>query len=923
MSSLFQKEIAESWTHGSNAHYIDELYARFLNGEDIDPSWVNYFSENKKDFSLDYLEVAGRFKDSFKKNQAITDLSEHHHSIELIVQKMQKTYRIYGHLDASINPLQQDKKNQSKDIDSLSREILEYKNQNAPSHLMNSEIKNIADFEKFLKSKYCGSIAFEIEHLEDLNQREWCYSQIESNTVLDLSERKSILASLTAAEGLEKYLGSKYPGVKRFSIEGAESLLILLDQMIRESANYSAREIVIGMAHRGRLNILVNLLGKNPANLFAEFEGQFEHEAGTGDVKYHQGYSSELVIQNQQIHLSLAFNPSHLEIVAPVVMGSCLARQQLFKDIDTKGVVPIIIHGDSAFSGQGVVLESMNMAKTRGYGIGGTIHLIVNNQVGFTTSEPSDTRSTRYCTDIAKMMDIPVIHVNGDDPEAVYQAGMMAASWRAKFNSDIIIDLVCYRRHGHNEADEPAVTQPLMYQFIRQHPTTRQLYAQKLIKEGLISSHDEQKFQDDYKNKLEQGICTNSLVSSELSNQRRIDWSGYLLKKINNRCDTAVDKEKLKKLGSKICENAQSVELHSRVEKIYKDRVDMYAGDKLLDWGAAEILAYASIIGEGIPVRLSGQDCRRGTFFHRHVSVYDQKNGKNINLLDGLVENQSQFTVVDSLLSEEAVLGFEYGFAATSPFQLVIWEAQFGDFANGAQVVIDQFIASGEQKWARHASLVLLLPHGYEGQGPEHSSARVERFLQLAAEDNMRICIPTTPSQLFHLIRLQVCAQDRHPLIIFSPKSFLRHKDAVSSLDQLSFGRFHEVIIQQIKDKSKIEILLLCSGKIYYDLTAYSDNKAFENVAIVRIEQLYPFPTTLLQNIIKEHTNLKIIRWCQEEPKNQGAWFYINPYLQSMLSKKINIEYVGRVERAAPAEGHSYDHQHEQERIIKAAYSVD
>ena len=923
MSILFEKEIAESWSHASNAYYIDELYARFLNGDSIDQTWVDYFSKNDRDFSLDYLKVAERFKDSFKRNEVLVSDINQGNGIDLLIQKMQKIYRIYGHLNANTNPLMQQKDFKSIDIEKITSEIKGYKNQNLPAQWIKQEIKNIQDFERFLKNKYCGSFGFEIEHLEDLNQRKWFYDQIETNYLLTNHQKKSILERLTASEGLEKYLGAKYPGVKRFSIEGADSLLILLDRIIEESANKSAKEIVIGMAHRGRLNVLVNLLGKNPSNLFSEFEGHFEIEAGTGDVKYHQGYSSELMIDHQQIHLSLAFNPSHLEIVSPVVMGSCLARQQLFNDLNTISVVPIIIHGDSAFSGQGVVLESMNMAKTRGYGIGGTIHLIVNNQVGFTTSEPADTRSTRYCTDIAKMMNIPVIHVNGDDPEAVYQAGVIAALWRANFHADIIIDLICYRRHGHNEADEPAVTQPLMYQFIRQHPTTRQIYAQKLIQEGVISVNEEQKFQNDYKNKLDQGICTNPLVSDALVNQRRIDWSSYLLKKINNKCDTTVDKETLKKIGSKICENTKGVQLHSRVEKIYKDRAEMYSGDKLLDWGAAEVLAYASIIEQGVPVRLSGQDCRRGTFFHRHVSVYDQKSGENINLLDDLVVNQSKFTVIDSLLSEEAVLAFEYGFAATSPNQLVIWEAQFGDFANGAQVVIDQFIASGEQKWGRYSSLILLLPHGYEGQGPEHSSARVERFLQLAAEDNMRICIPTTPSQLFHLIRLQVCAHDRHPLIIFSPKSFLRHKDAVSSLDQLAFGCFHEVIFQQIKDKSKVEVLLLCSGKIYYDLLGFSENKGFDKIAIIRVEQLYPFPITVLQNSIKEYINLKTVRWCQEEPKNQGAWSYINTYLQTLGSKKLNIEYIGRIDRAAPAEGHSHDHQVEQDRIIKAAYSLD
>jgi 2-oxoglutarate dehydrogenase E1 component len=915
MSHSLQDQINNSWAYATNANYILQLYEAYKQGRLTDSAWINFFEMNPNFCASDTTSI----NQGFVRYQAPNIQSTPQKTLSAKLDELKKAYQQYAHLQANINPLQKPQKNLT--IQSIIQGLTPYFNETIDHSLQQSSLIKVQDYNALLEHIYSDTFALEAYYLPQ-EEQDWCYEHIESLRATITFENKellhTLLKKLIATDTFERYLGNKYPGAKRFSIEGADGLFIILDELIRTSVKEShVKEVIIGLTHRGRLNILVNLLGKKTASLFEEFEGTATHKFGTGDVKYHQGFSSEHMIDGEQIHVSVAFNPSHLEIIGPVVAGTTLARQQINPTLTQQQILPIIVHGDSAFAGQGVVMELINMSQTRGYGVGGTVHVVVNNQIGFTTSAIEDTRSTYYCTDIAKMIQVPVLHINGDDPLAIYQAAIFAARWRERFAKDIIIDLVCYRRHGHNEADEPAVTQPLMYDFIRQHPAPQKIFADKLIQEQIINQQDVETIQQNFRTILDKGDSTNKDVNDQAQSLRFTNWAPYLGKSIDNKAQTKVDKEILQHLGTEIIKKTSGIKMHPRVAKIYEDRAAMYADQKALDWGAAELLAYASLMNDGYNVRLSGQDCRRGTFFHRHALIVDQQTNEVTEPLVGLPEVKGLFTAIDSLLSEEAVLAFEYGYATTDPRTLVLWEAQFGDFANGAQVVIDQFIASGEQKWMRHCALVLLLPHGYEGQGPEHSSARIERFLQLAAQNNMRICIPTTPAQLFHLLRLQMLAQDRHPLVIFSPKSFLRHKDAVSTLDFLSKGRFQEVLAQQQHEKP-VSKLVFCSGKIYYDLLTYQQEHKSNHVVIIRIEQLYPFPTEKIEKILTEYGLVKDIFWAQEEPKNQGAWTFIQPLLSSLLSQKT-LNYIGRAEGAAPAVGHAQIHQQEQELIIKTA----
>ncbi len=676
------------------------------------------------------------------------------------------------------------------------------------------------------------------------------------------------------------------------------------------------------MAHRGRLNVLVNLLGKSPKDLFSEFEGQYDLAKlrGSGDVKYHKGFSADLKTPGGNVHVALAFNPSHLAVVNPGVAGSVRARQDRRGDAAGDKVLPVLIHGDAAFAGQGVVMETLQLSQARGFYTGGTVHVIINNQVGFTTSDPRDARSTLYCSDVAKMVEAPIFHVNADDPEAVCFVTRFALDYRMKFHKDVVIDLVCYRRHGHNEADEPAATQPLMYQVIRKKPTARQLYAEKLCAEGVIVPAEAEAMIDQYRKGLDEGRPQARAALGLIGNKYTVDWTAYLGADWSEPVRTAVEPARLRELGKAITTYPSQWQLHPRVLAIMQARERMVAGELPLDWGCAENLAYASLIQEGYPVRLTGQDAGRGTFFHRHAVLHDQLTGRRYVPLQNLATNQPTFTVTDSVLSEEAVMGFEYGFSTTEPHCLTIWEGQFGDFSNGAQVIIDQFISSGEAKWGRLSGLTLFLPHGYEGQGPEHSSARLERFLQLCAEYNIQVCVPSTPAQMFHMLRRQMVRALRKPLIVMTPKSLLRHPLSVSRLEELSHDSFRAVIDDVDDPKpSLVTRIVLCSGKVYFDLLKSRREHQVDAVAVVRIEQLYPFPSEEYEALIRKYPNAREVVWCQEEPQNQGSWYQIRHRLQAPLGARHELVYAGRAGAAAPATGIAALHEQQQRNLVTAA----
>ena len=759
------------------------------------------------------------------------------------------------------------------------------------------------------------------------NERKWFQGKFESKLgkySFSTEEKLHIYERLNSAEGLAKYLAAKYPGMKRFGIDGAESLIPLVDAVIQNCGELGANQICFGMAHRGRLNLLVNVLGKLPSELFAAFNEDYEITgANTGDVKYHLGFSSNLQTKGGEVHVSLNSNPSHLEIVDPVVLGSVRARQDRLDDKDRSKVIPVLLHGDASFSGQGVVMESLQMSQTRGFNVGGTIHIIVNNQIGFTTSNKKDSRSTDYSTDVAKIIQAPVIHVNGDDPEMVVKAVKVATKYRKEFNKDIVIDLFCYRRRGHNEADDPSATQPLMYKKIKDHTSVLTQYEDKLIREGLISSDQTAAVRSDYRKSLESGVSVAKNLASTPNEDLWFNWDEYIDNKWWEKTDTSINKEKVSLLGRALCKVPENFSLGIQASKIFKDRDLMSNSSIEFNWGYGEMMAYASLLSEGYPIRLTGQDVRRGTFSHRHACVFDKETGEgHIPLSNIANKNNTNFDIYDSLLSEEAVLGFEYGYSATWPTGLVIWEAQFGDFVNGAQVVIDQFIVSAQHKWERLSGLVMLLPHGYEGQGPEHSSARIERFLQLCASENIQVCVPSSPSQIFHLLRRQAIRKLRTPLVVISPKSLLRNPDATSNLDDLFSGSFECVIDDKIKNKATVRKVILCSGKIYYDLIKERENQGKNDIAIIRIEQLYPFPYDDLEVCLKAYTQINEVVWCQEEPANQGAWFSHRHRIQRVLDRSDNSLEIGLVSRdasAAPAVGMMKLHLKQQEDLVALA----
>ena len=928
----------QAWAESSpfsagSASYLESLYEQYLeNPDSVDEQWQQQFSgllNGLQDDEIAHSAIKNYFKDIARQKKSSniqivsTDLKQ------IGVLQLIMAYRKHGHRIARTDPLgikkPEDVKTLKLGAHGLSEADLDSEFFSDPMHpARKQKLSQILDK---LKNIYCHSLGAEYLHMENDNEREWVRHWLEEKAPqinFTTQQKSHLLYLLTAAEGLEKYTGSKFPGAKRFGLEGGESLIPLLDELVQGAGNKSAKEVIIGMAHRGRLNVLVNLFGKVPQELFDEFAGKKTADAnGSGDVKYHQGFSSDIKTDGGVLHLALAFNPSHLEIASPVVEGSVRARLERRADESLNQVVPILLHGDSAFIGQGVVMETFNMSQTRGYKTGGTIHVVINNQIGFTTSRADDVRSTRYCTDIAKMVAAPIFHVNTDDPEMVLKITRLALDYRMTFNKDVVIDLVCYRRHGHNEADEPSATQPLMYKIIKKHPTTRQIYANKLVQEKVLSEAETRSVINRYRDLLDIG---KSVVPSWVPMQHHeftVDWHPYINQTWTTQVNTALTESFFKHAAKVLTQVPENFILQSRVAKIVKERELMYEGKKPLDWGAAENMAYAGLLEEGFLLRLSGQDSGRGTFFHRHAVWHDQQTAATYIPLQHLSADQGECSIIDSVLSEEAVLAFEYGYATTEPRSLIIWEAQFGDFANGAQVVIDQFISSGENKWGRLCGLVMLLPHGYEGQGPEHSSARLERYLQLCAQHNMQVCIPSTPAQVFHMLRRQAIRPLRKPLIVMSPKSLLRHKLAVSDKSDFLSGKFHNVI-PEIDDLAveKVKRIVLCSGKVYYDLLEKRREANLNRVAIIRIEQLYPFPNEELIKVLSGFQQVEEYCWCQEEPLNQGAWYSSLHNFRACIPEGYEIEFAGRAASAAPAAGYMSQHNREQKLLVEQALGL-
>ncbi|MHC9085235.1 2-oxoglutarate dehydrogenase E1 component [Luteimonas sp. RIT-PG2_3] len=933
MDSLL-KQFAQSSQLGANAAYIEDLYEQYLvNPDSVDPKWQTWFDslKGREAGDVPHSAVISAVADAGKR--AARGLAVGHSDSsderERHIGRLITAYRSRGHLGAKLDPLGLVPPINPPDLDlafhSLSESDLDA--EFSTGGVAGQPRMKLRDLLARLRATYAGAIGAEFMHIPDFEQRQWIYQRLEAaggNYTRSADEQRRILERLSAAEGLERYLHTKYVGQKRFSLEGGDALIPLLDDTIRRAGEDGVKDIVIGMAHRGRLNVLINTLGKNPRKLFDEFEGKFEHHgddaAHTGDVKYHMGFSADIQTPGGPIHLALAFNPSHLEIVNPVVAGSVRSRQHRRGDKARKLVVPVLLHGDAAFAGQGVNMELFQMSQARGFAVGGTIHVVINNQVGFTTSERQDARSTLYCTDVAKMVGAPVLHVNADDPDAVVFCAEMAYDFRQKFGRDVVIDLVCYRRHGHNEADEPAATQPLMYQTIRKHKTPRELYADRLVAAGTLTADDAKAIVDGYRNKLDAGEVTTELADSKPDDyDLTIDWDPYLSGSIDDAVDTTVKLDTLGALADRITTIPNSITLHPRVAKIYEDRRKMVAGELPADWGFAENLAYASLLNEGDRLRLVGQDSGRGTFFHRHAVLHDQNSDADYIPLQQLVENPEDATIIDSLLSEEAVMAFEYGYSTSEPGTLDIWEGQFGDFANGAQVVIDQFLSSGEAKWQRLCGLALFLPHGYEGQGPEHSSARLERFLQLSALSNWQVCVPTTPAQAYHMIRRQMRMKTRKPLVVMTPKSLLRHKLATSTLDELANGSFQHLIGDAAAEVKNVKRVVACSGKVYYDLLEQQTALGKHDVALLRVEQLYPFPRELLAAELKRFGKATDLVWCQEEPQNQGAWYQIKHHLEACLADGQTLSYAGRGRSPSPAVGHLNDHVIEQKQLIADA----
>jgi 2-oxoglutarate dehydrogenase E1 component len=909
------------------APYVEEQYERFLdNPASVSPEWRDFFGQVGGARPTARRTAAKAMPGTIARPLPgdVGTVGEKQSAVSRLIQ----FYANRGHLIADIDPLGLMQRPMPRVLDPAYVGLTEADldtvfHTGSRTSGVEKQMK-LSEILRQLRHIYAGRIGAEFAHVSTSEERLWLQDRFQDGRLhhrFTIDERLNFLWQLSAAEGLERYLHTRYVGQKRFSLEGGDALIPLLDDVVQRSGAAGVEEIVIGMAHRGRLNVLVNVLGKSPAMLFSEFEGKQQPDAarGSGDVKYHKGFSADLRTSRGNVHVVLAFNPSHLEVVDPVVEGSVRARQEQRGDATGATILPLLIHGDAAFAGQGVVTETLQLSQAPGFGTGGTLHVVVNNQVGFTT-DPEDARSTLYCSDVAKMIEAPIFHVNADDPDAVVFAARLALDYRMKFRKDVVIDLVCYRRHGHNEADEPAATQPLMYQAIRKHPTARQIYGEWLEKDGLLDEGQAAKMMEDYRRGLDEDRPQARAFAGTTGNKFTVDWSRHLAADAAETVATAVERAQLDVLARTLTELPAGFALHPRVQRIVDDRARMYAGELPLDWGAAETMAYATLLAAGHDVRLTGQDTARGTFFHRHAVLHDQASGRTDTPLARVAGDKARFRVTDSTLSEAAVLGFEYGYSTTDPSTLVIWEAQFGDFVNGAQVIIDQFITSGEAKWSRLSGLTLFLPHGYEGQGPEHSSARLERFLQLSAESNHQVCVPSTPAQMFHLLRRQMLRALRKPLVVMTPKSLLRHKLSVSALSGLADGHFQRVIDEiDAVDTAGVRRIVFCSGKVYFDLLERRRADKDDTVVLVRIEELYPFPAEDYQAILDRYGNAREIVWCQEEPQNQGAWYQIRHRLQAPLDEGRSLHYVGRESAAAPATGLFAMHQREQEALVATA----
>jgi len=931
-----------SYLFGGNAPFIEDLYEKYLvNPQSVPEAWRDYFDRMQvlpgsatKD--VPHAPVVESFVQRAKAGQlgggqrTLPAEPLTPERLQVAALLLVTAYRIAGSRWATVDPLKRMPRPAIPELEPAYYDLSEAdldQTVNSGS-FMGLDRVTLRTLIQALRDTYCRNIGFEYMFISDRAQRQWIQERIEpirAMPELSADQKKRLLQKLTEAEHLERYLHTRYVGQKRFSLEGGESLIPSIDELIQRAGGAGVQEIVIGMAHRGRLNVLINVLGKMPQDLFLEFEGKHGHELPSGDVKYHNGFSSDITTPGGPVHLSLAFNPSHLEIVTPVVEGSVRARQRRRDDKKGDQVLPILIHGDAAFAGQGVVMETLNLSGTRGYGTGGTVHIIVNNQIGFTTSDPRDTRSTIYCTDVAKMVEAPIFHVNGDDPEAVLFVTQLALDFRRTFHKDVVVDIVCFRRLGHNEQDEPFVTQPLMYTKIAQHPGTRKLYAEKLVTQGIVPAEVPEEMIRKYRDTLDAGKQTVSPVLSNFKSKFAIDWAPFLNSKWTDAADTHVPMAELQRLAERVTSVPEDFKVHPTVARVIESRKQMAEGKVPVDWGMAETLAYASLLSNGYDVRISGQDSGRGTFAHRHAVLHDQERERwdegSYMPLQNVGKDQGDFVVIDSVLSEEAVLGFEYGFSSAEPNALVIWEAQFGDFANGAQVVMDQFISSGETKWGRVCGLVQFLPHGYEGQGPEHSSARLERYLQLCAEHNMQVCVPSTAAQIFHLLRRQMLRPFRKPLVVMTPKSLLRKKEAASPIQELAKGHFQVVIPDTTTSAEKdIKRIIACCGKVYYDLATKRIEMQRTDVAIIRVEQLYPFPHKQFAAEMKRYPNATEVVWCQEEPQNQGAWYQTAHYFRENMRDDQKLYYAGRPASAAPATGYMVRHNERQKQLVEQAF---
>jgi 2-oxoglutarate dehydrogenase E1 component len=942
MASVMRQFLDTSYLFGGNAPFIEDLYEKYLaNPQSVPEEWREYFDRMQVLPGSTVKDVArAPVEQSFVERARAGLLGRETgiratepvapERLQVAALLLVTAYRISGSRWATVDPLKRIPRPPQPELEPAFYDLTEAdldQTVNSGSYVGLDRV-TLRTLLQALRDTYCRNIGYEYMFISDRAQRQWIQERIEpmrGMAAVTADEQRRLLQKLTEAEHLERYLHTKYVGQKRFSLEGGESVIPSIDELIQRAGSQGIQEIVIGMAHRGRLNVLINVLGKMPKDLFLEFEGKAPGELPSGDVKYHNGFSSDISTGGGPVHISLAFNPSHLEIVNPVVEGSVRARQRRRDDKSGDQVLPILVHGDAAFAGQGVVMETLNLSGTRGYGTGGTVHIIVNNQIGFTTSDPRDARSTIYCTDVAKMVEAPIFHVNGDDPEAVLFVTRLALDFRMKFHKDVVIDIVCFRKLGHNEQDEPFITQPLMYKKIAQHPGTRRLYADKLITQGVVGRDEPEAMIKHYRETLDAGQETVSPVLSNFKSKFAVDWAPFLNSKWTDAADTHVPLPELQRMAERVTFVPEAFKLHPTVARVIEARKAMAAGKTPVDWGMAETLAYASLLSNGYDVRISGQDSGRGTFAHRHAVLHDQERERwdegTYMPLQNVAKDQGDFVVIDSVLSEEAVLGFEYGFATAEPNALVIWEAQFGDFANGAQVVIDQFIAAGETKWGRVCGLVMFLPHGYEGQGPEHSSARLERYLQLCAEHNMQVCVPSTAGQIFHLLRRQMLRPFRKPLIVLTPKSLLRKKEASSPIQELANGSFQTVIPDTTTSEEKaVKRVIACCGKVYYDLATKRIELQRSDVAIIRVEQLYPFPHKDFAAQLKRYPGAAEVVWCQEEPQNQGAWYQTAHYLRENMREDQNLYYAGRPPSAAPATGYAARHNERQKQLVEQAF---